>query len=247
MTAPGGAPPVVFGLAGLDRLVAALIADGYRVIGPTVRDNAIVLDELDSADQLPAGWGVDTGPGYYRLRRREDAAVFAHSAGPGVMEAVPAPAAPAAVVGRPRMVRSARRHPRRLATRSSGCGAATWPPSGSSARCSAAGRIAMARSRRTRQGLFIIAVNCTEPGGVCFCASMGTGPAPGLATISRSPSGSMTPGTGSWPSRQPGGRAHPGRVPHRDAIRRRVGVGAGRGERRCRADGPRDAAGDFPR
>ena len=83
MTAPGGAPPVVFGLAGLDRLVEVLIADGYRVIGPTVRDNAIVLDELDSAARLPAGWGVDTGPGYYRLRRREDAAVFAHSAGPG--------------------------------------------------------------------------------------------------------------------------------------------------------------------
>jgi hypothetical protein len=26
--------------------------------------------------------GVDTGPGYYRLRRREDAAVFANSVGP---------------------------------------------------------------------------------------------------------------------------------------------------------------------
>jgi hypothetical protein len=41
-----------------------------------------VLGELDSADALPAGWGVDTGPGFYRLHRRDDAAVFAHSAGP---------------------------------------------------------------------------------------------------------------------------------------------------------------------
>ena len=32
---------------------------------------------------------------------------------------------------------------------------------------------------RTRQNLFVVAVNCTEPGGVCFCASMGTGPAAG--------------------------------------------------------------------
>ena len=55
----------------------------------------------------------------------------------------------------------------------------TWPPSGSLARCSAAGRIATAAFARTRQALFIIAVNCTEPGGVCFCASMGTGPAAG--------------------------------------------------------------------
>ena len=32
---------------------------------------------------------------------------------------------------------------------------------------------------RRRAGLFVIAAGCTEPGGVCFCASMGTGPAPG--------------------------------------------------------------------
>ena len=32
---------------------------------------------------------------------------------------------------------------------------------------------------RTRQALFVVAVNCTEPGGACFCASMGTGPAAG--------------------------------------------------------------------
>src|SRR5204863_3370020 len=28
---------------------------------------------------------------------------------------------------------------------------------------------------RLRQ-IFVVAVNCTEPGGLCFCASMGTGP-----------------------------------------------------------------------
>ena len=27
--------------------------------------------------------------------------------------------------------------------------------------------------------IFVVAVNCTEPGGLCFCASMGTGPAVG--------------------------------------------------------------------
>ncbi len=30
-----------------------------------------------------------------------------------------------------------------------------------------------------RQRLFVVGVNCTEPGGVCFCASMGTGPTVG--------------------------------------------------------------------
>ncbi|HVD87763.1 MAG TPA: hypothetical protein VNB91_02560, partial [Jatrophihabitantaceae bacterium] len=74
--------PAVLSRPELDTLVAALIADGYRVIGPTVQDNAIVLAELTSGAQLPAGWSVDSAPGQYRLRRRNDAAIFAHSAGP---------------------------------------------------------------------------------------------------------------------------------------------------------------------
>jgi ferredoxin len=35
------------------------------------------------------------------------------------------------------------------------------------------------RFAHRRRGLFVVAAACTEPGGVCFCASMGTGPAPG--------------------------------------------------------------------
>src|SRR6184192_3746493 len=46
VTAPGAADAVIFGREGLDRLVEVLIADGYHVIGPTVRDSAIVLDRL---------------------------------------------------------------------------------------------------------------------------------------------------------------------------------------------------------
>ena len=37
---------------GLDALIQALMADGYRVVGPTVRDGTIVLAELESPDQL---------------------------------------------------------------------------------------------------------------------------------------------------------------------------------------------------
>ncbi len=53
----------VIDAAGLAELVSALIDRGYRVVGPTVSDNAIVLAELESADELPLGWGgVDVGP-----------------------------------------------------------------------------------------------------------------------------------------------------------------------------------------
>jgi len=69
-------------VAALHRLVEVLIEQGYRVVGPTLRDNAIVLDELESAAELPCGWGVEVAPGHYRLRRRDDDAAFGHSSGP---------------------------------------------------------------------------------------------------------------------------------------------------------------------
>ena len=56
---------------------------GYRVIGPRVRAGAISLAELESAAELPFGWGVTLSPGGYRLRERDDQAAFGHSAGPG--------------------------------------------------------------------------------------------------------------------------------------------------------------------
>ncbi|WP_412102061.1 hypothetical protein [Kitasatospora purpeofusca] len=67
---------------GLGALVDALVGRGRTVIGPTVRDGAIVLAELGSADDLPHGWGVEAAAGTYRLHRRADRAAFAQSAGP---------------------------------------------------------------------------------------------------------------------------------------------------------------------
>jgi hypothetical protein len=69
-------------LAGLGSLVVAVRMAGFGVIGPTIREGAIVLAELDSADALPYGWGVTLSPGGYRLRQRDDAAAFGHAAGP---------------------------------------------------------------------------------------------------------------------------------------------------------------------
>jgi len=74
--------PLLMEAAALDPLLDALRGAGYRVIGPTVADRAIVLAELGSAADLPFGWGVSLEPGGYRIRRRDDSAAFGHSAGP---------------------------------------------------------------------------------------------------------------------------------------------------------------------
>ncbi|HET9138130.1 4Fe-4S dicluster domain-containing protein [Actinophytocola sp.] len=162
---------------GLDRLVEVLRERGYRVVGPTVRDGAIVLDELSSARELPAGWGVEVGPGHYRLRRRADDAVFAHSAGPQSWKRFLHPsraklwsaerdeAGFRVTPEEPEPVRYAF-----LGVR--GCDLAAI---GVLDRVLDHG----GRYHDRRAGIFIVAVNCTEPGGVCFCASMGCGPGVG--------------------------------------------------------------------
>ena len=170
--------PGVLDRDGLDRLIEVLHRRGYRVVGPTVRDSAIVLDELDSGARLPSGWGVTTGPGVYRLRRRDDAAVFGHSAGPqswkrflhpprqrlwsaglgGVFEAPAEDETPYAFVGVRGCDLAAIAVLRRVLCPDPDADSAT--------------------ARRFRQ-LFVVAAHCTEPGDVCFCASMRTGPAAG--------------------------------------------------------------------
>ncbi|MCX5205617.1 4Fe-4S dicluster domain-containing protein [Streptomyces sp. NBC_00237] len=83
MTTPLATAVLDLNKYGLEALVSALLADGRTVVGPTVRDGAIVLAELESADQLPHGWGgVELEAGRYRLHHSEDGAAFAHSAGP---------------------------------------------------------------------------------------------------------------------------------------------------------------------
>ena len=55
---------------GLHGLLKALASRGYRVVGPTVRDRAIVYDDITSPTDLPAGWTDDQDNGRYRLVRR---------------------------------------------------------------------------------------------------------------------------------------------------------------------------------
>ena len=83
---------VIVDVDGLPALFDALRGRGYTVVGPTVRDGAIVVAELASVAELPFGWGVETEAGRYRLRERSDTAAFGHSAGPQSWKSVLHPA-----------------------------------------------------------------------------------------------------------------------------------------------------------
>lgn len=182
MAEGSGAAPVVLDWDGLDGLFGALCNAGYRVIGPTVRDAAVVLDELSSPADLPVGVGDVQDGGSYRLRHRDDDAAFGFAAGPQSWRRFLSP-------------------PRELLWRAKRSQEGFAVDDGAGTPSAGLGRYAFVgvracdlraievqdlvfnshaapdpRYASRRADALIIAVNCTEPGGTCFCASVGTGP-----------------------------------------------------------------------
>ncbi|HEX9064823.1 MAG TPA: 4Fe-4S dicluster domain-containing protein [Streptosporangiaceae bacterium] len=180
---PGGAAgqQIVLDVTGLHDLHAALRLAGYRVIGPTERDGAIVLAELDSAAELPFGRGVELSPGGYRVTGRADSAAFAHSAGPQSWKQFLHPPREqlwsADLDGGELTVTPAETSSPRLAF----IGVRPCDLRAIAIQDQVLGRGDHAGSRYAarRAGIFVVAVNCTEPGATCFCSSMGTGPQAG--------------------------------------------------------------------
>lgn len=166
---------VVLDNAGLHRLVDELRDRGYHVVGPTLRDNAIVLAELDSADGLPYGWGVDVAPGTYTLRRREDQAAFGHSSGPQSWKQFLHPPRQKIWSCGPDGVDAAPEPEPRYAFL--GVRACDLAAMGVLDRVLSGGEHPDGSYVGRRRQVFVVAVNCTEPGRLCFCASMGTGSA----------------------------------------------------------------------
>ena len=80
--AVGGGDRLVIDRGGLGQLLGAIQRRGFRLVGPTLADGAIGYDEISSVADLPAGWTDEQDGGSYRLRRRDDDALFGYNVGP---------------------------------------------------------------------------------------------------------------------------------------------------------------------
>ena len=69
-----------------NQLIEALQAQGYRCVGPQVREGAIVYDSLTRAGQLPVGIHVEQAPGSYRVHQSDSIRAFAWSNGPQALK-----------------------------------------------------------------------------------------------------------------------------------------------------------------
>ena len=163
----------------LHALLKGLVSRGYSLVGPTVRGGAIVYDSIVSVDDLPRGWGDEQQPAHYRLKRRDDGMYFSFGASPVSWKKFLYPP-------RSTMFKATRA--------GKGFTIAGGPPQPPPRRAFIGVRPCELNAilvqdkvftggpyvdrayKSARDGVFIVAVNCTSSGDNCFCASMGTGP-----------------------------------------------------------------------
>ena len=166
--------------AELETLVRVLREGGYLVVGPTVRDGAIVYEELESADELPVGWTDRQDGGTYRLERREDEARFGYAVGPHSWKRFLFP--PKIRLWRARRSESGELMVEEDDTKDArplaffGVRSCDLHAIAIQDRIFVGGRVVERDYAARREGAFVVAANCFEPGGTCFCVSMGTGP-----------------------------------------------------------------------
>jgi sulfhydrogenase subunit beta (sulfur reductase) len=168
----------VVGLDGLAALFQALSRRGFRVLGPTVRDGAIVYDDLASVDDLPRGVRDVQDGGHYRLVHRDDAALFGYAVGPHSWKRylhrpsqrlwrAERAVDTVRVIGEPTLEE-------RLAF--VGVRACELAAIAVQDRVLLGGTAVDPHYRARREGVFLVAVNCGYAADTCFCTSMQTGP-----------------------------------------------------------------------
>jgi formate hydrogenlyase subunit 6/NADH:ubiquinone oxidoreductase subunit I len=171
--------PVVLKANHLGTLILVLLRRGYEVVGPTVRDGAIVYDRIGSPEELPVGWTDEQEPGHYRLAPRADRAFFGYTVGPQSWKKYLHPADVRLCSAERRgktfqiLNHEARSNPPFAFLGVRACELAAIAVQD---RVLLQDKFCDLTYERRTTGKFIVAVQCTRAAATCFCASMGSGP-----------------------------------------------------------------------
>lgn len=164
----------------LDRILGLLHENGYKLIGPVARNGVIQNSEITSLSDLPIGYCDRQAPGLYELIKTNSGRIFGfvHGADSWKRFLFPPKLRVFGATRSDKNESSFQVDVRRTA-----------PPAYAFIGVRACEIAAIAIQdrvivselidpyyREARAQAFILAVNCTEPGGTCFCSSMNTGP-----------------------------------------------------------------------
>jgi ferredoxin len=172
------AEPAALEPSGLAAMFDVLKRSGYQLIGPALRDGAIVYAEIERVEDLPAGWTDVQDGGRYRLERRQDGAWFGYAVGAHSWKEFLHP--PLQRLWRAERSEQGLRVVPEVTT----------PPKWAFIGVRSCDLHAIEKQDRVllggpypdphyearRADNFVVAVNCGHAGGTCFCVSMGTGP-----------------------------------------------------------------------
>lgn len=162
----------------IDGIISLLKSEGFITVGPTLRDKTIIYDEIENTSELPIGWTDEQEAGHYRIKRRNDEALFGYNVGPHSwkkylfppklelfeankngksfeIKTILTDTTKYAFIG----VRSCELHAIQIQDKVFN----NW-------------QYKDPNYVSLRDRTFIIAVNCTQAGKTCFCTSMDTGP-----------------------------------------------------------------------
>ncbi len=173
-----GARQSLLNVDGFQALLDILKGDGFRVIGPTIREQAIAYDDIESVDDLPRGWTDEQDGGHYRLVPRDDQAFFGFAVGPASWKRF---------LHRPvvKLWKAKRTNdswaivpetPSREQLAFIGVRACELEAIAIQDRVLLTGEFVDSHYQSRRDDIFVVAVNCAVAGGTCFCVSMNSGP-----------------------------------------------------------------------
>ncbi len=170
---------VVLKQSGLEQVIELLQAKGYTTIGPIIENKVIKYGPVNTVTDFPVGWNDIQEAGYYGLKPSENKAFFEYAVGPNSLKDFLHP--PEVRLWRAKhdnkngfaLIKDKTKAPKYAFIGVRPCdlqAAAIQDKIFNNAKY-----IDPIYNKR-RQAGFIVVVNCTRPGGTCFCASMNTGP-----------------------------------------------------------------------
>lgn len=163
----------------LGQLFESLRARQYQLLGPTLRDSAIVYDEVVDVSDLPIGWIDEQEGGTYRLHRSGDQRVFGYTVGPQSWKKYLHPPVlrlwrAERANGKFEIIPEERDRPKQAFI---GVRACELHAIQIQDKVFLEGSYVDPDYQTRRENTFIVAVNCGRAGNTCFCVSMNCGPA----------------------------------------------------------------------
>ena len=163
----------------LENLFNKLSQKGYGNVGPIFRDGAIMMDHLESFNELPSGFYETLAKGSYGLQNKEDGSLFQYTVGPQSFKKFLQPER--------RKLWQADRNAKWFEVKSEtqeqklalwGIHSCELDALKTLDEVFINGSFRNEYYAQVRENLFIIAVGCSNPSANCFCTTMNGGPKP---------------------------------------------------------------------